>query len=478
MWGRVSVGLAAVLMTAASIPAAAASPGVRHAPTWVYAAEQFAQAHSRAHGHSAARASAHAAATTAATATVPSTVQDASGDVPSGKGDITAAGFVQNSSGLVFGVKVKTPADPKTDAAWLNGLPFVFFALDTNKDAFPEYLAMLFPDFAGGLTAGLGSLESAVICDGTGHYVAGYGYTMTFPKRCLPAGLKFRFQAAMSYTTDVNDQNPPTDFAPDGDTFSPTLTTASSVGSTSAASGYWMLGADGRVYPFGGAVGFPGLTVGATAMAPRKDGKGYWVTDGAGHVRAFGTAGPHGGSPLLGAGERITSISATPSGRGYWLFSDLGRSFAFGDAHSYGDMAGTHLNGKVVASTATPSGKGYYMIGRDGGIFAFGDARFYGSTGGMRLNRPIVGMSPTPKGDGYWLVGSDGGVFAFHAPFRGSMGAVHLNQPVDGLVAYGNGYLMGAADGGVFNFSNKAFAGSLANHPPTAPIIGITAFGS
>ena len=92
----------------------------------------------------------------------------------------------------------------------------------------------------------------------------------------------------------------------------------------------------------------------------------------------------------------------------------------------------------------------------------------------MHLNRPIVGISPTPDNRGYWLVASDGGVFAFNAPFRGSMGAAHLNRPVNGLVAYGNGYLMVASDGGVFAFSNKAFAGSLASNPPSAPIIGIT----
>ena len=56
------------------------------------------------------------------------------------------------------------------------------------------------------------------------------------------------------------------------------------------------------------------------------------------------------------------------------------------------------------------------------------------------------------------------------------MGAAKLNKPVNGLVAFGNGYLMVASDGGVFDFSNKPFFGSLAGNPPSAPIIGITAF--
>ena len=67
-------------------------------------------------------------------------------------------------------------------------------------------------------------------------------------------------------------------------------------------------------------------------------------------------------------------------------------------------------------------------------------------------------------------------MFAFGAPFRGSLGSVALNKPVNGLVAYGNGYLMVASDGGVFDFSNKAFVGSLGGNPPAAPIVGIAAF--
>ncbi len=118
------------------------------------------------------------------------------------------------------------------------------------------------------------------------------------------------------------------------------------------------------------------------------------------------------------------------------------------------------------------------MVGSDGGIFSFGDAHFHGSTGHLKLNKPIVGISPTANNKGYWLVGSDGGVFAFNAPFRGSMGGTHLNKSVDGLVGFGNGYLMAASDGGIFDFSTKPFLGSLATHPPSAPIIGLAAFSA
>jgi hypothetical protein len=250
------------------------------------------------------------------------------------------------------------------------------------------------------------------------------------------------------------------------------------VAAQNARVGYWMLGSDGHVYGFGDAKNLGSASGGAAAITSRLDGKGYWVVDGKGNVKAFGTAANFGGKPSLLAGERVSAISATPSGNGYWLFTNLGRAFAFGGAKFFGDMRGTHLNGGVIASAATATGKGYYMVGSDGGVFSFGDAKFHGSTGNMKLNKPVVGISPTPDNQGYWLVASDGGVFAFHAPFRGSMGAKHLNQPVNGLVAFGNGYLMVASDGGVFDFSNKPFLGSLGGHPPAAPIIGITAFAT
>ncbi len=242
-------------------------------------------------------------------------------------------------------------------------------------------------------------------------------------------------------------------------------------------SGYWMLGGDGRVYAFGDASKSGSAPGFAAAMAARTDGRGYWVVDRAGKVSHFGVAGgDHGGGPALHTGEAVSTISATPSGNGYWLFTDRGRTFAYGDAHFYGDMSAIPLNGPIIASAATPTGHGYYMVGSDGGVFSFGDARFHGSTGNLHLNRPVVGIAPTPDNRGYWLVASDGGVFAFAARFRGSMGSVHLNRAVNGLVAYGNGYLMVASDGGVFDFSNKAFRGSLAGNPPSAPIVGIAAF--
>jgi len=279
-----------------------------------------------------------------------------------------------------------------------------------------------------------------------------------------------------------------------GDTYKFTVRATNKVGAGSSASvtkklpipksGYWMLGINGAVYPFGnsqqfGSASYPGWAGGtaAVAIAVRRDGTGYWVVDNGGGVHNFGAAGFYGDHPSLPAGENVSTISATPSGAGYWLFTNRGRAVPYGDAHFYGDVSNKTLNGPVIASIATPTGHGYYMVASDGGVFTFGDAKFQGSTGGKHLNRPVVGLSPTFSNKGYWLVASDGGVFAFgDAHFRGSMGGKPLNKAVNGLVRFGSGYLMVASDGGVFNFSDKPFYGSLGSTPPSAPIIGIASF--
>ncbi len=454
--------------------------------TGAIAAAGAAPSHSPIAGESAWKAAARTLRARAAAVTIPGpasalaipvpkiTLHDPTGDAAAPQGDVTGVGLAQNVSGTSFAVTVKSAANPATDPIWLAGGALIFFAVDVNNDGILDDAGLMTSDPTGALVALVGGPSGPNLnCDPKGVYVPHVGYRIDAPAGCLPTFGTVRFGVEMTYD-DPNDLNPPPpDDAPDSG-FGPAINVQLGGG----PNGYWMLGADGHVYPFGGAIGFPGLVAGATAMAPRKDGKGYWVVDRVGHVFAYGSARFFGGSPALGAGEFVSTISATPSGSGYWLFTNRGRAFAFGNASNYGDMSGTPLNGPVVASVATPSGHGYYMVGSDGGIFSFGDAHFHGSTGNLRLNKPVVGISPTPDGKGYWLVASDGGVFAFSAPFRGSMGATRLNKAVDGLVAFGNGYLMAASDGGIFDFSNKPFLGSLGGKPLAAPIIGLAAFSS
>jgi uncharacterized delta-60 repeat protein len=249
--------------------------------------------------------------------------------------------------------------------------------------------------------------------------------------------------------------------------------------------GYWMVSANGEVYPFGGA---PDLGDGIAASAgtgvvkiePTPSGAGYYVLDALGRVHTFGDAVDRGhvDRSVLQPDEAVASISVTPTNGGYWVFTSRGRVLTFGNAPFLGDVTHLPLNGPVLGSIPTPSGVGYYMVASDGGIFAFGDAAFRGSMGGIPLNQPVQGLVPTADNGGYWLVAGDGGIFAFgNADFRGSMGATPLNQPVVGMVRYGNGYLMVASDGGIFSFSDLPFVGSLGANPPASPVVGVASFG-
>jgi hypothetical protein len=233
-----------------------------------------------------------------------------------------------------------------------------------------------------------------------------------------------------------------------------------------------------RVYQGGGVIGFGDAqpinalhsTLGsvmvamATNPASTPAHQGYWLVGADGGVYPEGNAGFHGSLGSLSLQGPIVGMAPTPDGKGYWLAALDGGVFALGDAVFYGSMGGTHLNQPIVGMASTADGKGYWLVASDGGIFSFGDARFDGSMGGTPLNAPVTGMAPTAGGAGYWLVASDGGIFAFgDAPFFGSMGGSPLNDPVTGMVASpgDGGYLMVATDGGIFGFGAVSFYGSL-----------------
>jgi hypothetical protein len=84
----------------------------------------------------------------------------------------------------------------------------------------------------------------------------------------------------------------------------------------------------------------------------------------------------------------------------------------------------------------------------DGGIFTFGGAVFRGS---MEARGQSAGARPVPTatGAGYWPSRPTAASSPSATPFLGSMGGA-VEQPVVGMVRYGNGYLMVGSDGGIF----------------------------
>src|SRR6266853_1186012 len=76
---------------------------------------------------------------------------------------------------------------------------------------------------------------------------------------------------------------------------------------------------------------------------------------------------------------------ADASGQGYWLTDAAGTVHAFGDAPTLSGLPpGVVLNGPILGMVATRSGRGCWLLGSDGGVFSFGDALFHGSTGWIR----------------------------------------------------------------------------------------------
>ncbi|MGH9011332.1 MAG: hypothetical protein ACRDYF_16025 [Acidimicrobiia bacterium] len=212
----------------------------------------------------------------------------------------------------------------------------------------------------------------------------------------------------------------------------------------------------------------------ATALPP---GSGYWLVGADGNVYPFGVPA-FGSLSTTPPARPIAGGTGTPGGNGYWLVGTDGGVFAFGDAGFHGSTGAMRLNSPIVGMAATPSGRGYWLVAADGGIFAFGDARFYGSTGSILLNKPITGMSASGTGRGYRFVASDGGLFSFgDTPYAGSAAGRPLPDPIVGMAGSptGNGYWLVGSSGAVYGFGDVSGTGSMSGTPLPAPIVAIVA---
>jgi hypothetical protein len=114
-----------------------------------------------------------------------------------------------------------------------------------------------------------------------------------------------------------------------------------------------------------------------------------------GDARYYGSAA--GGGPV----PPIVAIAPSRDGQGYWLVSAAGGVHGFGEATFAGSLPTRHIHAGVVGAVAGGSGEGYYLLASSGVIFGFGLGPSpsgglgtltgsLGSLGGLGASRPVA----------------------------------------------------------------------------------------
>jgi hypothetical protein len=218
---------------------------------------------------------------------------------------------------------------------------------------------------------------------------------------------------------------------------------------------YWLAGASGAVWPFGGAANLGGVPEGVRLSAPvvavsaTPTGNGYWLVTSDGSVFGAGSAGSF-APGTVAMNKPVVDMAPTPDGLGYWLASAEGSVYTFGDARYFGSITMGPLARPVVRLAPTPDGLGYWLLTTDGSVFGFGDARLFGvaatvspaaaTAGSPSAGSPLVDMAPTPDGLGYWLLRADGTVASFgDAVQAGSAPVPTGGDPAERIVPGPNG---------------------------------------
>ena len=183
--------------------------------------------------------------------------------------------------------------------------------------------------------------------------------------------------------------------------------------------------------------GGAGLAKPIVGLVQTADAQGYWLAGADGGIFTYGGAQFYGSTGALRLNQPIVGMASTSDSRGYWLVASDGGVFAFGDAPFYGSTGALHLNQPIVGMASTPSGHGYWLVASDGGIFTFGDAPFSGSTAGAPLAAPTVSVASHHPGTGYWTASSQGDVSNFGgAPFFGSLAnSAPASRPAAGTLS-------------------------------------------
>ena len=172
-----------------------------------------------------------------------------------------------------------------------------------------------------------------------------------------------------------------------------------------SSGGYWLVGSDGNVYPFG--VPAHGSLAGRpparpiVGVAATPAGRGLLAGR---HRRRRSSPSVTPASSARPAPSGSTSRSSAwpprPPATGYWLVATDGGIFSFGDAALLRLDRGA--SGSTSRSSAWPPRRPAAATGSspsDGGIFSFGDAGFFGSTGAHPASTSrSSAWSPSPTG--------------------------------------------------------------------------------
>jgi hypothetical protein len=241
-----------------------------------------------------------------------------------------------------------------------------------------------------------------------------------------------------------------------------------------------MVDSSGNIISSPGPVSGSGFTItddtgSGTTTSSRANG--YWLVGADGGIFTFGGAPFYGSTGALALERPVVGLSLTSDRRGYWLVASDGGVFTFGDADYFGSVpalgiypagsgrAHRTLNAPIVGIVPSADGGGYFMVASDGGVFTFGDAKFEGSCPAIGgCSGAAVAVMPDASGNGYWLVTATGNVYAFgNATSFGSPGP--QTSPVTSAVRTpdGNGYWLLFANGAIANYGDAVNAGDPVN---------------
>ncbi len=88
-------------------------------------------------------------------------------------------------------------------------------------------------------------------------------------------------------------------------------------------------------------------------MASTADGRGYWLVAADGGIFPFGLAPGYGSTGGRALAAPIVEMVRLPRGDGYWLVGSNGAVYPFGAATQRGGLSGRFLNQPVVGGSAS-----------------------------------------------------------------------------------------------------------------------------